>query len=85
MGVCAFDEGYPITLVFDCISLGIHEIKTKDGLRLKRILENLSKIIQIPTSKIGNVLYLYEALDKNKTIKELGLASGSVLIVKLKP
>ena len=84
MGVCAFDEGNPITLVFDCISLGKQEIVTKDGLRLNRVLETLSKIIRIPTSKIGNILYYYEVLDKKKTIKQLELKSGDVLFVKLK-
>ena len=84
MGVCAYNEGNPITLVFDCISFGTHEIETKDLVRLKRVLKELSKIIKIPTSKIKNVLYQYQILDKRRTIKEMGLPSGAVLMVKLK-
>ena len=84
MGVCAYNEGAPITLVFDCISLGTHEIETKDLVRLKRVIEELSKIIKIPSSKIKNVLYQYQILDKHRTIKEMGLPSGAVLMVKLK-
>ena len=84
MGLCAYNEGNPITLVFDCISFGTHEIETKDLVRLKRVLKELSKIIKIPTSKIKNVLYQYQILDKRRTIKEMGLPSGAVLMVKLK-
>ena len=79
MGICAFDEGNPITLVFDCVSLGTHKIETKDGLSLRRIIGTLSKIIKIPSSKIGDILYYYDILDKKRTIRELGLSSGAIL------
>ena len=84
MGVCAYEEGEPIILVFDCISFGKHEIKTCDGVKLKRALDILSKRINIPSSKIKTVLYQYTELNKNTLIKYLGLSSGAVLTVKFK-
>ena len=82
MGNCGKDEGKPILLVFDCISFGKHEITTMDGLKLKRVLEELSRRIGIPQSKIKEILYKYEPLDKHKTIKDLNLPPGAVLTVK---
>ena len=84
MGVCAFDEGNPIVLVFDCISFGKHEIKTKDGLRLQSAIDVLARRIQIPSSKIDNVFYSYEILDKRRIIRDFNLPSGAVLTIKLK-
>lgn len=51
------DIGNPIVLVFDCISLGTHEIQTGDEVKLKNVLKRLSKIINTPVSKIANALY----------------------------
>ncbi len=76
------DIGNPIMLVFDCISLGTHEIQTGDEVKLKNVLKRLSKIINTPVSKIANVLYNYSPLDKNQKIKDLGLPSGAVIQVK---
>ena len=78
------DEGNPIVLVFDCISLGTHEIQTGDEVKLKDVLKRLSKIINTPVSKIDKVLYNYSPLDKNQKIKDLGIPSGGVLQVKFK-
>ena len=76
------DDGEPIVLVFDCISLGTHEIQTTDGTKLKKVVKRLSKRINTPMSQIKNVQYSYNPLDQNRTIRELGLKSGSVLQVK---
>ena len=78
------DSGNPIVLVFDCVSLGTHEIQTTDGLKLKDVLKRLSKRINTSVSKIGDVKYNYSPLDKNRTISELGLKSGSVMLVNFK-
>ena len=74
----------PILLVFDCISLGTHEIQTTDQVKLKKVLERLSKRINTPLSKIGDVKYNYSPLDKNRKISELGLRSGAVIQVNFK-
>ena len=77
-------DGEPILLVFDGISLGKHEINTMDGLKIKTVLQRLSKRIDVPVSQIGNVKYNYEVLDKNRTIKELNIPNGGVLSFELK-
>ena len=77
------DQGNPIQLVFDCVSLGTHEINTYDGVKLKNVLKTLSKRINTPVKQIGDVSYNYSALNKNCTLSELGLKSGAVLSVKL--
>ena len=82
MGNCG-DEGKPILLVFDCMSFGTHEIFTKDGVKLKKPLEELSRRIRLPQSRIGGVLYNYELLNKNRKIRELNLPTGAVLTVKI--
>ena len=82
MGIC--DEGQPIKLVFDCISYGKNEINTGDELKLKSALNKLSKIINVPTSDMIQVLYNYELLDINRTVKELGLPNGAVITVKFR-
>ena len=84
MGSCSSDEGKPILLVFDCISLGKHEISTMDGLKLKKVLEELSRRIRVPQSYIDEVLYKYEPLNKHQKIRDLDLQNGSVLLVKFK-
>ena len=84
MGVCCVEEGEPTTLVFDCISFGKHEIEINDGLKLKNALGLLSKRINVSTSRMSEVYYDYNNLDKNKKIKELNLPPGSVLMVKFK-
>ena len=76
------EEGNPIVLVFDCISLGTHEIQTGDEVKLKKVLKRLSKIINTRASKIANALYNYSPLDKNQKIKDLGLPSGAVIQIK---
>ena len=76
------EEGNPIVLVFDCISLGTHEIQTGDEVKWKKVLKRLSKIINTPASKIANALYNYSPLDKNQKIKDLGLPSGAVIQIK---
>ena len=78
------DHGNPIMLVFDCISLGKHEIQTYDGYKLKTVLKTLSKRINTPVSKIASVNYNYSPLNNNSTISQLGLNSGAVLQVKFK-
>ena len=78
------DNGNPILLVFDCISLGTHEIQTTDGVKLKNVLKRLSKRINTPISKIGDVKYNYSPLNKNEKIYELGLKSGAVIQVNFK-
>ena len=82
MGNCG-DEGKPILLVFDCMSFGTHEIVAKDGEKLKKPLEELSRRIRLPQSKIGGVLYNYELLNRNRKIRELNLPTGAVLTVKI--
>ena len=82
--MCNFEEGDPITLVFDCISLGKHEINTMDGVKLKDPLKVLCKRINTPYSKIGDVSYNYTPLNKDEIIKNLGLKHGNVLAVKFK-
>ena len=81
---CFQEDGEPITLVFDCVSLGTHEIKTYDGVRLKNVLRQLSKRINVSVSQIDQVLYLYTVLDKNRKIREFGIPSGGVLSIKFK-
>ena len=76
------ESGTPIMLVFDCISLGTHEIQTTDGTKLKKVVERLSKRINTPMSQIKNVQYNYSPLPLNSKISELGLKSGAVLQVK---
>ena len=83
MGNCGCDEGKPILLVFDCLSFGTHEITTMDGLRLKKVLGELSRRIRVPESRIGDVLYKYSPLDKSSKIKDLHIPTGSVLNVKI--
>ncbi len=78
------DNGNPILLVFDCISLGTHEIQTTDGVKLKNVLKRLSKRVNTPISKIGDVKYNYSPLNKNAKIYELGLKSGAVIQVNFK-
>ena len=82
MGICG-SEGDPIFLTFDCISYGTHGIYTKDGIQLKKVLEDLSKRIRVPRRKIFNVLYNYESLNTNSKIKDLNLPQGAVLLVKI--
>ena len=53
-----------------------------DGLKLKRVLEELSRRIRVPTSRIGDVLYKYEPLNKSSKIKDLNLPNRAVLLVK---
>ena len=69
-------EGKPIVLVFDCISYGKHEINCMDGLTLKKVLGELSRRIRLPQSKIVDVQYRYESLNKAKKIRELNLPLG---------
>ena len=82
MGNCGSDEGNPTILTFDCISLGKHEINTMDGLKLKNALDELSRRLNIPAYKIGDVVYKYTVLDKYKKIRDLNLPPDAVLIVK---
>ena len=83
MGNCGCgSDGKPILLIFDCISFGTHEIYTMDGLKLKKAVEELSKRIRVPLSKITEVLYKYDPLNISKKIKDLNLPSGAVLSVK---
>ena len=82
MGICG-DEGKPILLVFDCMSYGTHEIVTKDGVKLKQPLEELSRRIRVRQSRIGDVLYKYEPLNKHRKIRELNLPTGAVITVKI--
>ena len=81
MGICG-DDGKPILLVFDCVD-GVHEIYTMDGVKLKKPIEELARIKRIPLSKIAEVSYKYEPLNKNKKIRDLDLPSGAVLSVKI--
>ena len=83
MGICK-EEGNPIVLVFDAVQKGKHEINTLDGIRLKKILNILSKRIDTPVSDITNILYNYNTLDLNRTASQLGLPSGAVILVKFK-
>ena len=83
MGNCGDNEGKPIVLVFDCISYGKHEINCMDGLTLKKVLGELSRRIRLPQSKIVDVQYRYESLNKAKKIRELNLPNWAVLLVKL--
>ena len=83
MGICE-EEGNPIVLVFDAVQKGKHEINTLDGIRLKKILNILSKRIDTPVSDITNILYNYNTLDLNRTASQLGLPSGAVILVKFK-
>ena len=76
------ESGNEVMLVLDCISYGKHEIQIRDGVKLKKIIQKLASRINVPVSKIREVLYNYSPLDKNRTISELGLKSGSVLLVK---
>ena len=82
MGNCGSDEGKPILLVFDCISFGTHEIKTMDGLKLKNVVDELAKRINVPSRYIGDILYKYDTLDKYKKIRDLNIPYGAILIVK---
>ena len=82
MGNCGSDDGRPIILVFDCISLGTHEISTMDGLKLKKPIEELARRLNVPTYYIKDVLYKYNTLDKSAKIKDLNLPDGAVLSVK---
>ena len=81
---CFTESGEPIILVFDCLSLGTHEIKTYDEVRIKDVLKQLSKRINMNVSQIENVYYQYTPLDKNKKIKLYGIPSGGVIDVKFK-
>ena len=83
MGICE-EEGNPIKLVFDTVQYGKHEINTFDGLRLKKVLNILSNRINISVSDFGNILYNYDNLDKKRTISQLGLPDGAVILVKFK-
>ena len=82
MGSCGF-EGDPIYLTFDCRSYGTHGINTKDGIQLRKVIEELSKRIRVPRRKISSVLYNYEALNTDRKIKDLKLPPGAVLLVKI--
>ena len=74
--------GNQVVLTFDCVALGTHEIQTSDSGRLNKVLDRLSKRIDTPVSKIREVCYNYTPLNRNCTISQLGLKSGSVLLVK---
>lgn len=81
---CFQEDGEPIIIVFDCVSLGTHEIKTYDGVRIKNALRLLSKRINVNVSQIDEVSYMYTVLDKNRKIREYNIPSGGVLNVKFK-
>ena len=81
---CFQEERETITLVFDCVSLGTHEIKTYDGVRIKNVLRTLSKRINVNVSQIDQILYSYLSLDKNRKIREYNIPSGGVISVKFK-
>ena len=83
MGVCSLDPDNS-TLVFDCVSYGMHKMTTKKGLKLQHCLKVLSKKIKVPLYKISKASYFFEDLDKHRTIKELNLPSGAVISVKFK-
>ena len=84
MGNCgAAEEGKPTLLMFDCVSYGTHKIKTMNNSKLIKSIEELSRRINVPTNNIGEVLYQYKNLDKQKTIKELNIPYGAVLIAKI--
>ncbi len=82
MGNCGSDEGKPILLVFDFISFGTYEIKTMDGLKLKNVVDELAKRMNIKTSYIGDIVYKYDTLDKYKKIRDLNIPYGAKLVVK---
>ena len=82
MGNCGSDDGRPIVLVFDCISLGTHEISTMDGLKLKKAVDELARRLNVPSYYIKDVLYKYTLLDKYSKIRDLNLPDGAVLNVK---
>ena len=86
MGIMECSEnGTPIQLVFDCVQKGTHEINTTDGKTLRSVLKILSKRINTPYSEIANVLYNYNILDQKRTIQELNLPNGAVILIKFKP
>ena len=84
MGVGICYQGEKTKLVFDCVSYGKIEIKIGDLLKLKNAINRLSRIINVPISKMNEFLYNYEHLDTNRTIKELELKDGAVILVKFK-
>ena len=79
---CAGEEGNPILLTFDCISLGTHEINVMDNLKLKNATDELARRLGISSNKIGDIYYNQNRLDKYTRIKDLNLPPGATLIVK---
>ena len=84
MGVGICYQGEQTLLVFDCVSYGKNKIYIGDLLKLKNAINRLSRIINVPISKMNEFLYNYEPLDTNRTIKELGLKDGANILVKFK-
>ena len=78
------EDSEPIILIFDCISYGRQEIKTTKTLKLSQVKRELASRLGIPPEDIKEIKYMYEPLDQNRKIKELGLLSGCVLLVKFK-
>ncbi len=83
MGNCGSDDGKPILLSFDVIGYGTHEISTMDGLKLKSVLEELARRVRVRPSRIGDVLYKYEQLDRHRKIKDLNIPNRAVITVKI--
>ena len=77
MGVLIY-KGMPMTLSFDCSSFGIRDIECYDEDSLKKLVKAYCKHANINYNDVQEVSYNY-----NK-VKELGIASGSVILIKLK-
>ena len=83
MGVLIY-KGMPMTLSFDCSSFGIRDIECYDEDSLKKLVKAYCKHANINYNDVQEVSYNYNKIDTSKKVKELGIASGSVILIKLK-
>ena len=79
---CAGEDGNPVVLTFDCISLGTHEIKVLDSYKLKGAADELARRLGIPSNRIADIYYNQNKLDKYSRIRDLNIPPGAPLIVK---
>ena len=84
MGACNEERGQKQWVTYDCVGKGKEDVWTYDESELRVSLEKAIKKMGIRIADINQVLYGYNSLNINNTIKELGIRNGGVISIQLK-
>jgi len=72
-------------IAFECTGKGKEDIWTYVDDELRVSLVKAIKKMGITMGEINQVLYSYNELNINKTVSELDIPDGGVVLIKLKP